>query len=378
MKKTISTIIFLVVALGLMFASYKFYEYVTAEPPPKVERISVSESEAPPREVQVVKVANKDIRSGFSAQGRLRAYDKMELVSEVSGMMKPPGKRFKIGTRYTKGEVMFEIENEEVRLGLQAQKAQLLTAITQMMPDLKTDMPDSYQNWKSYVDAFKLNSTIRSFPQPVSDREKYFISARGLQAQYYNIKSTETRLDKYRLIAPFDGILTAAAVDVGGFIRAGVALGQLMNTSLYELEAAVQVADLKYIKSGQQVKVVSDDSGKKWNGTVKRIGDQVNPSTQAATVFISLSGKGLREGQYLRAEINTSAIRKAAKIPQGLVMNGKSVFVVRDSGLVAKEVRVVKMEDGKAIVQGLEDGDFILEQPVQGAFEGMNVQPIVQ
>lgn len=325
-------------------------------------------------EVRVLLVSNESVKSGFSAQGRLRAYDKTDVVAEVQGMMKPTDKRFKIGTRYTKDEVMIEMDDTEARLGLKSQKAQLHTAITAMMPDLKIDMPESYNQWKSYLDAFDVNRPIKDFPKSKSDREAYYVSTKNLHTQYYNIKSAEVRLGKYQVRAPFSGVLVAANVNEGGLVRAGTPLGTLMNSGTYEMEAAVQVADLKYIKNGSSVKVVSDDSGKSWNGKVKRIGDIVDATTQTATVYIGLSGKGLREGQYLRAIINTSAISKAMEVPRNWLVNNDKLYVVKDDQLELKTIEVVKVAGDNVIVKGLDDGDRLLADKVSGAFEGMKVK----
>lgn len=372
-KRTIASIIIFVAALLFLALSFNVYKNLSAskEAPPRAEPLAVGDEG---RGIQVRTVSNKDIKSGFSAQGRLRAYDKTDIVAEVPGMTLPTEKKFKIGSRYKKGELMISLDDTEPRIALSAQKAQLQTAITQMLPDMKIDMPGSFNNWKAYLDRFDLKRPIQEFPKPLSDRESYYVSTRGLHAQFYNIKTSEHRLTKYRVYAPFDGVLTAATINEGGFARAGVPLGNLMNSYSYEMEAEVLVGDLKYIKTGSSVKVVSDDSGKSWTGKVRRIGDQINPSTQTATVYVAVSGAGLREGQYLRAIINTSAINKASELPRKLLVGQDRVYVVEDSLLRLKAVNIVKIEGENAIVKGLDDGDLLLAAPVGNAYEGMRVK----
>ena len=386
-KRVTATVISLIVAIAIIGICYSIVKSWTADADKEStekntdtkEETGVSGSESsdaiPAKKVKTLAIANKSIKSGFSAQGRLRAYDKTDIVAEVQGMMLSTlEKRFKIGTRYAKDEVMIDIDNAESRLALKSQKAQLHTAITAMMPDMKIDMPASFSNWKAYLDRFDVNQPIRPFPKHLSEREEYYVSTKNLHSQFYNIKSAEVRLGKYQVKAPFDGILTTANVNEGGFVRAGVSLGTLMNTATYEMEAAVQVADLTYIKRGSSVKVISDDSGKSWTGTVKRIGDLVDATTQTATVYIGLSGNGLREGQYLRAMINTSAITQATEIPRNWLVDNDKLYVIEDGALKLQTVEVVKVEGDKAIVRGMKNDTRLLAENVKGAYEGMKVE----
>ncbi len=382
-KRIIATVITVIVALIMLGMAISIFQNVSAmaTPPEEVveeEKTLTKESEIATnlKKVQAMAVKNKNIKSGFTAQGRLRAYDKVDLVAEVPGMMKPMEKRFKIGTNFSKDEVIFEVDDAEARLALKAQRAQVHTVITQMMPDLKIDMPDSYNNWKNYLDKFDVNRNISAFPKPLSDREEYYVSSKGLHAQYYNIKSSELRLTKYQVRAPFNGTITNVMVGESGYLRAGVALGTIMNTSKYELEAAVPVSDLKFIKKGSSVKVVSDDSDKSWTGTVKRIGDLVDANTQTATVYIGLSGSGLREGQYLRAEIKTSALNQAFEIPRNLLINQDKVYLVKDGIIVLSPVQIIKIDGDNAIVKGLPDNSLLLTEGIPASMEGEKVIPV--
>ncbi len=383
LKRIIATIITFLVALIIFGLSYNIYKNISEVVAPIEEEIKESKTSTSIEKraddiktVEVIEVQNKKMNSGFSVQGRLRAYDKTDLVAEIPGMMLPMSKRFKIGTRYLKDEVIFVVDDAEARLSIKGQKAQVHTAITQMMPDMKIDMPQSYNNWKNYLDQFSVNQSIKAFPKPLSDREEYYVSSKGLHAQYYNIKSAELRLSKYQVTAPFDGIITNTLVGESGYLRAGVSLGTIMNTSEYELEAAVPVTDLKYIKKGRSVKVVSDDSGKSWTGTVNRIGDLIDATTQTATVYISLWGKELREGQYLRAIINANSSNKVVEIPKELLKNKDKVFIIKDSLATMVPIQIVKYQGSNAFVKGLENKTLLVKDNLDVSMHGVKVNAI--
>ena len=227
------------------------------------------------QDAQVMTVNDKNISTSLDIQGRLSAYDKVDIFTEVAGKLLTSSKPIKVGNYFEKGSILMTIDSEEPRLNMLSQKSTLMNAITQLMPDLKIDYPESFIQWKTYLDQFDVNQPVRELPKPLNDKEKYFIAARNLHSQFYNIKSAEKRLSKYTVYAPFAGVITEANVTPGANVQPGQRLGQLMNKSAYELEATINLRDLKYIKKGSSVKLSSDDLGKEWNGKVARISDQI-------------------------------------------------------------------------------------------------------
>ena len=217
---------------------------------------------------------------------------------------------------------------------------------------------------------------IKPLPEPKNDQEKRFIATRNLYTQYYNIKSQGERLNKYTLYAPFSGVLTAASINPGTVIRTGQKLGELMATGNYELIATVPMSDLAYIKVGNAVKLTSEDIAGEWQGTVKRISDQIDPGSQTVQVFIGVNGKELREGMYLRGDVVARSVGEAVRIPRDLLVDQTRVFTVQDSILRLHNVKVIKIEPETVILQGVPNETPLLAKPIPGAFDGMKVEPL--
>ncbi|MCB0572604.1 MAG: HlyD family efflux transporter periplasmic adaptor subunit [Phaeodactylibacter sp.] len=325
------------------------------------------------RKVDTIQVLNKPIPATLEIQGELAAFDKIDIFAEVSGTLVSTSRPFKVGEYFPKGSVLIRIDDEEARLALLSQKSSLLNAITQLMPDLKVDYPESFQHWREYLEQYDPEKPIQAFPKPLNQQEKYFIASRNLYSQFYSIKSAEERLSKYTLQAPFGGVITESSINAGAVVRAGQKLGELMNTGNYELEATVALRDLKFIKPGNLVGLHSEDIAGQWQGRIKRINDQVDPGTQSVKVFVSVSGSQLREGMYLRGAVEGSSIGDALELPRNLLVNQNAVYVLQDSTIRLHPVQVVRIREENAIVRGLPDRTPILAQPVPGAFDGMKV-----
>jgi len=369
MKTTTARRIGVVVGLVLLvgaFALFQLFSQMKEEPP----RREIPKSTP---SVETLSVVNSTIPTTLSIQGELEAYNKIDIFSEVAGTLESSERPFKVGSYFPKGSVLAEINDREARLSLLSQKATLLNAITQLMPDLKIDYPESYEQWNAYLDEFDVEEELDSFPDPLNDREKYFIASRDLYTQYYTIKSAEERLDKYTVYAPFSGVLTQASINPGTLVRVGQQLGTLMNTGSYELQATVPLSDLTYIKVGNQVQLNSDDIKGTWTGRIRRISDQIDASSQTVQIFVSVNGQHLREGMYLSGEVNATDIEEAVRLPRNKLINQNSVYTVQDSTLRLKPVEVVKITREAVVVKGLPNGTKLLDTQLPNAFDGMKV-----
>jgi RND family efflux transporter MFP subunit len=228
------------------------------------------------------------------------------------------------------------------------------------------------------LDQFEIEAPLAVLPTPLNQQEKYFLASRNIFSQYFTIKSAEERLEKYTLYAPFSGVITQTSINSGALVRAGQKLGDLMNTNTFELEASIPLGDLKYVKKGDDVKLMSEDLNQSFEGTVVRISDQVNATTQTIMVFIRVDGKDLKEGMYLKGNIETIPVEDAIEIPRNLLVDGNHIFNVVDSALQLMPVEVVDYHEDKAVIKGVAPGQMILINSLPGAFEGMRVSPVKQ
>lgn len=327
------------------------------------------------KKVSTKAIEKQAITTTLEIQGRLQAFNKIALFSEVGGVLSASSRPFKVGTYFPKGAPLLTIDDTETRLSLQAQKASLMNAIAMMMPDLKIDYPESFPHWEAYLSSFSLDADIPPLPEARNQAEKLFVAGRNLYTQYYNIKSVEERLSRFKIVAPFSGVLTQANIDVGAVVRTGQQVGELMATGAYELVATVPLSQLSYLKTGSKVKLSSEDIEGSWPGTIQRISDQIDPNSQTVEVYISVNGNELKDGMYLRGEAQAKTIENAIELDRNLLVNQNAVYILEsDSVLRLQAVEVLKFNRETVVVSGLEDGTRLVTNTIAGAFDGMLVQ----
>ena len=309
-----------------------------------------------------------------TASGNLAARDRIEIFSEVQGIFEYSARSFKPGVRYESGAVLLQINSDELRANLRAQKSSLYNLMVTLLPDLRFDYPDAFQKWKDYISAFEVNQTLHALPQTTTEKEKLFIAGRNINTTWYNVKNIEERLMKYTIYAPYNGVLTEALVDKGALVRAGQKLGEFINPNLYELEVAVNSSYADLLKTGSSVTLQNIEKTKSWNGKVNRINSLINPTTQTIQAFIQVNGSGLREGMYLEATLNAKQEENTFEIPRKLLAENNSVYILDRDRLVLKEIEPVHFTEKTAVIRGLNDGTEILIRTLPGAYDGMEVK----
>ena len=328
------------------------------------------------KNVAVIVVANEDVKVPLKIAGRLRALSRAEIYSEVSGVMLPSGKEFRAGNSFSTGETLLRIDDSEARLALTSAKSALLNSLVQIMADLKIDYPESYTKWKAYLDAYDINKTLAPMPTHADSKEKYFLASRNISGQFYNIQSQETRLAKYAIKAPFNGVLSDVLVNQGTLIRQNQKLGDFVSTGQYELEASITAVDLELLKPGATVQFKSGEIAGSWTGVVKRVNEVLDASTQTVKVYIAVNGANLKEGMFLSGMIDTKPIPSAMVVSRNLLLEDNKLFCVNDSVLESKSIQVIRFTENKMVISGLENGQLILAEPLAGAREGMIVKAI--
>ena len=319
-------------------------------------------------------VKNESVPVAVSATGSLMALNRVDLFSEVQGVMLPDGGKFKAGNRFSKGQALININSADFRANLMSQRSNLLNLITSALADIRLDFPDSFEKWNEYAKSFDVNSTVKELPAFASDQEKMFISGRNILSNYYGINNAELVLAKYNLSAPFNGVLTEVSVTPGTVIRPGQKLGSFIDPSVFEMETPVNSSMIKFLKVGQKVTVTAtDNSGKSWEGSVIRINNLIDPSTQTRNAYLRLSGEGLQEGMFLEASIAATEIENAIELPRSILMSDNQVYVTDGKTLQAQEIEPLYFSEKTVIVSGLKDGTQVLTKMPPSAYPGMEV-----
>jgi len=334
---------------------------------------------APPKVIKTVfidTVKNTTIPIIIPANGNLMAKRRVEIYSEVQGIFKPASKLFKPGEKYQKNETFVTINDSEYYASVQSAKSNLYNSIVAIMADLRLDFPKVYPKWKTFLTSFDLDKTTPTLPKMNSEKEKYFITGRGIISSYYNVKNLEQRLSKYTIKAPFKGILTESLVTEGTLIRNNQKLGEFIDPTVYEMEVSLGKNYVNLLEIGKEVALNNLEHTQKYVGKISRINGNVNSTTQTISVFIEVEHSNLKEGMYLEANLSAKNELNAIEINRSLLIDESKIFIVKNNLLDVMKVTPTYFSETKVVLKNIPDGTVILTNPFPGAYAGMMVNPL--
>jgi membrane fusion protein (multidrug efflux system) len=339
---------------------------------------SVTLPETMARPVRTTVVLNTQVTPKVPVEGRVQAWNRIDLFAEVNGVLSLMGEDFREGKSFNEGEIILNLDDSESRSNLKSARSVYLQLVTGMLASIQVDFPERIEVWEQYVESIDVTKSLPSLPAPESKREEYFIVNRGVQASFYSIKASEQRVSKFTVRAPFDGFVAEALVKPGALVRAGQPLGLFVGTDVYEIQTAVHSRYLATVKIGDKVLFHDENDVLVAEGKVDRIAGNVNTSTQSATVFCKVRASEnrqdqMRDGRYLSGVIESSEIKNAFEIQMNLIDGEGKVFVINSNQLdkmsVVQEFRSIET----AIVSGIPNGTLILSDPITGSYLGMPV-----
>ena len=332
----------------------------------------LTEAEAMPV-VAVVSPAHAENHAGLELPGRLQAYIQAPIYARVPGYLK--SWKHDIGSQVKAGEVLAEIETPDLDQQLAQARADLNVA--QANAELARI---GAERWQS------LATTDAVAKQDV-DQRTYTWNANIAQ-----VKAAQANVDRLmaeegfkRLVAPFDGIVTARDTDIGALINVGAAGGAelfvVSETKKLRVYVSVPQNDVPSVPPGTRATItVPEHPDKTYTGTVEASSQAVNPSTGTTLMqlIVDNSAGELMPGDYASIRLQIAAANVLSVPSSALIFDAKGLSIATvgsDNRVVIKSVSIDR--DLGAVVElasGLAPNDCVIENPPDGIGNGAAVR----
>ncbi|MDH5474950.1 MAG: efflux RND transporter periplasmic adaptor subunit [Cyclobacteriaceae bacterium] len=362
-------VIIVLVGISIVVGSFALSKVLGGmkEPPKKKPPVEIK------KYVKTSPVEYGDVNTWILAHGRVSTAQTLDMIAEVPGKMRKGAIPLKAGQKFRKGTLLYSIDNTEVRLNLNAQKSNFLRDIASILPDLKIDYADNFDNWASYFEEIDIEKSLPELPKHKSNKEKTFLATKNIFSSYYSIKSAEANLRKYQYYAPFNGSITVVNFQSGSYVNPGAKIANLVQSNNMEIKVDVALKDINWVQNGAPVSITTDNKVDSWQGKVIRIGEVVNQQTQSIDVYVAIEQGDypLYDGIYLQAKIPGLQVKQAMVIPRNAIFNGNEVFVLEDTLLKVKEINIHKLSPENAIFSGLNAGENLVVEPLINAHNNM-------
>jgi len=333
----------------------------------------LTEAQAVPT-VAIVAPSRVENHAGLELPGRLEAYIRAPIYARVPGYLRIW--KHDIGSMVKAGDVLAEIDTPDLDQQLAQARADLNVAEANAKLAQITA-----ERWQS------LASTDAVAKQDVDQRTFTW------NANIAQVKAAQANVDQLvaeegfkRLIAPFDGIVTARETDIGALINVGAAGGTplfvVSETSKLRVYINVPQNYVPSVPSGTPATIsVPEHPGKTYNGTVEASAQAVNPSTGTTLMQLIVdNGAGeMMPGDYASIHLQIATATNVLSVPSSaLIFDAKGLTVATvdtDNRVLLKPVSIER--DLGAVVElasGLSPNDRVIENPPDGIGNGTEVR----
>ncbi len=359
---------------------------------------------------KLAKVEKGDLAKSVVATGKIEPITKVEIKSKASGIVKKLYVDY--GDRVKKGQVLAELDKEEIQARVDQARAQLEASTASLngthadLERAKVDAegPDVPLLKRAYdraegmakdgvVSASALDDAEKNYKMALNKQNVAKAQLRVLQAKIgqaqgqmaqdrANLKQLEEQLGYTTIESPLDGIVLSRDVEIGDAVSSILVLGStatlvmtLGDTSEVYVKGKVDESDIGKVYLGQPARIkVESFKDKTFTGKVTKISpmgvEKDNVTTFEVRVSINNPEGMLKAMMTANAEIIMEEHKNVLQIPEGSIIYDKDKKA-------AVEIPDPKAKEGKRkiavnigisngakteLLQGLKEGDQVVLQ----------------
>jgi RND family efflux transporter MFP subunit len=306
--------------------------------------------------------------------GNTQAFDDTPIYARTSGYVKQW--YVDIGAHVKRGQLLATIETPELDQQLDQARADLKAAQANLQIAEITA-----ERWQRLV---KTNSVS----QQETDQATFDLSAKTalLESNRANVDRLEQLQAFERVIAPFDGVITARNTDVGALIQAGdnAAPKELFRlAAIQKLRVYISVPEIyaSFVNDGATADVTLDAfPNQVFKGTVARNSEAIDPNSRTLNVEVDVSNPSgrLLPGAYAFVHLKLPASTRALTIPTNTLLfrsEGLRVGVVRNGRVVLIPITIGEDYGSTVAVRsGLTADDAVIVNPSDSLADGTPVR----
>jgi membrane fusion protein, multidrug efflux system len=276
------------------------------------------------------------------------------------------------GERVAAGQVLVSIDTADLRARHESQQAMVAEAKARFDLAKKTEQNNRQLLAKNFISQTAFDSTVSGLEVAESNYK-------AAQAQ---AAITQKALADAQVRAPFSGIVSKRAVNVGEKITADAPLMHVVDLSRMELEAPVPVSDIPGVKVGQEIAFKVDGfEGREFTGKVERINPAAEAGSRSISIFVNLpnADHALKGGMFANGTLAAASRTPVNTIPLAALITegGQSYVLAVVSGKVerkpvtpgARSVELGLVE----VREGLAPGAQVLTVKADGLKHGSRV-----
>jgi RND family efflux transporter MFP subunit len=366
-------------------------------------------SKAPePLTVQTVAARSRLLDNTVSVTGSLNPDETVSLGSEVPGRITAIHVDF--GQSVRKGQVVAELDKQELSLALERARASLAQALARLGLDpsqeevrpettpairqAQAQMEDARTRFRSaeslvktgdisqerYIEIQKMYQARQAVYDAARDEARTLLAQ--VQALRAEVALAQKRLNDATVRAPFDGSVSQKLLSPGQYIKENTPIITLVKTNPLRLRVEVPEAAVGVVRVGTTLSFSTDAApGSKFHALVRELNPSLDPQSRTLTAEARLtqSDPRLRPGMFVQVQLVVQKGTEAVLVPRRAlysIAGLTKLFTVRDGRVVEHKITPgQEIENWVAVPrEAVNPGDQVAVSGLQQLINGLPVK----
>ncbi len=309
-----------------------------------------------PMAVEFAVVESMAFPRGLNAVGSLRSDESTMISTEVAGRVVEIG--FREGQPVTQGQLLVRLDDEVGQAELAQAQANLALAQSRAARSGRLQS-EGFVSQEAREDA-----------------------QNQLKLQQAALTLAQARLQKTRIVAPFDGVIGLRNISIGDFVTPGQAIAPLEAVQMLKVDFRLPERFVAEVTLDQALELEVDARpGQRFEGVVYAISPLIEEGGRSILVRAQVdNAQGLlHPGMFARVQLITEQTDVLVVPEAAMSPSGQTQFVFRLVDGQAERV-AVQMGERRAglveIVSGVEEGDLVVVAGLQRVRAGMPLRPL--
>ncbi len=298
--------------------------------------VTTSMAQMPPALVQVAPAQRLSIAPFQDVPATIYSVNRARVATEVDGRLLEV---LKTGTVFSLGDVLARLDDEDYTIDLREAEA----AVSRVQARLEY-LEKEVGRLTSLAKSNNVSKT--RLEQARSERN---VSRQELQAGKVRVNRALSRLERLKIKAPFDGIVTERIKRPGEWVATGDEVIAVADPAKLEVRARASALNLPHLSTGQTIKI--RDASQNGTATIVSIVNVGDPESGLYEIVLQPDNAVWYAGQSLRVSLPTQEARSVLAVP-------RDALVIRRDGVSV--FRIVDNRSEKIDIQtGIASGDLI-------------------
>lgn len=347
--------------------------------------------------VDVISVLPEDTYITVPSQGTVEPRTRTNLVSEVAGQVIEISSAFVAGGFFQKGDLLLRLDDQNYRAAVSRNQAAVAAAKSQLEQE-RGQADVAQREW----DRMEPERQAQVRAKDLYLRKPQLEEALSrLAAAEADLLQSRTDLEKTKILAPYDGLVSSKNTDIGQFVTTGSSIAETFAIDYAEVRLPIPETKIQFLDLPSSIRRFNSDQNEaeiqpivnliskigdreyRWEGRMTRTEGVLDTRTRVLFSVVQIedpyglysnsNDEPLRIGTYVNADIQGMLLEDVIVLPRHTLQANNLVWVADpENKLRAREVQVVTINgDNVYISSGLNSGDLVvltrMENPLNGS-----------